>query len=117
MEGTDRKNKRRQEHRNGTKAFWRETARLMEGEDIYSEANLTRMRHGQAPRRLALIRHKVTGETIEFHAPEELHHPFGYKPDVPYGDQFIVPVYPWRHSEIDEDRHFNWEFVQWVGFQ
>lgn len=117
MNHEKRKNDRRKVHRAGAKAYWRETAHLFEGEEIYSEENLTRMRHGMAPRRLALIQHQKTGERVEFHAPEELHHPFGYNPNLPYTAQFIVPLYPWRHADVDESRKFPWDFVEWRGFQ
>lgn len=113
---TDRKPER-QAHRNHTRRYWKERAQEEKHSGRYSEENLTRMRRGLAPRRLALLRSTVTGETVEFHAPIELHHVFGISGDYPQEEQTIIELYPWDHAACDEERNFSWKFVQWVGFQ
>lgn len=117
MTSEQRKNKRRQAHRNFTKSYWRQAAREEDTSWEYSPENITRMKMGKAPRRLALIEHVSTGERIEYHAPVELHHVFGMQEDTPQEDQTIVELWPWQHAATDPDRKFSWEFVEWRGFQ
>lgn len=107
----------RQAHRTNSKRYWKQKAEQFARTGVFSEENLTRMRRGLAPRRLAKLAHKETGEVIEFHAPIELHHVFGNKAEIPQEEQTLVEVYPWQHAQVDEDRRFKWNFVQWVGFQ
>lgn len=107
----------RQAHRTHTKRYWKAKGQQIETILSYSPENVNRMQAGYAPRRLAIVRHKVTGKTIETHVPVELHHVFGNRADTPQEDQTLVEVYPWQHAAMDPDRHYHWEFVQWVGFQ
>lgn len=107
----------RQAHRTHSKRYWKNKAEEFATSLIYSPENIARMKMGYPPRRLALIQNNKTGETIEFHAPIELHHVFGIKGDVPQEDQTLVELYPWQHAACDTDRKFGWTFVQWIGFQ
>lgn len=104
-------------HKRNVRKYWKERAQEVGTHLIYSPENITRMNRGLPPRRLALLRNKKTNETVEFHAPIELHHVFGLKDDTPQEDQTLVELWPWQHSACDPDRKFCWEFVQWVGFQ
>lgn len=74
------------------------------------------MKMGKAPRRLALVRHKETGLTLEMHLPLELHHVFGMNTETPQEEQTVVELWPHQHDESDPSRHFNFEFIEWRGF-
>lgn len=113
---TDKKPER-QAHRTHSKRYWKEKAEQYQSSMIYSPENLTRMRRGLSPRRLAQLQNTRTGEVIEYHAPVELHHVFGNKAEQPQEDQTIVELYPWQHAACDDSRHFHWNFIEWRGFQ
>ena len=117
MSKSSRDSQKRQEFKDVRRRHWRSKAKEFGAWLIYSTENLNRMRRGLPPRRLAIIRNKTTGETIEFHAPIELHHIFPLNGDNPVDEQAFIEAYPWQHAQCDPDRKFNWEFVQWVGFQ
>lgn len=113
---TDKKVER-QAHRTHSKRYWKNKALELATSLIYSPENINRMRRGSPPRRLAIIRNIKTGETLEFHAPLELHHVFGINDRSPQEEQTLIELYPWQHADCDDSRKFNWQFVQWVGFQ
>lgn len=103
-------------HRHFMARHWKEIGNSPDAHWSYSPENITRMKMGKAPRRLAVLESTKTGETIEFHAPLELHHVFGIndrKPD----EQTVLELYPWQHAQSDESRHFPWSFVRWIGYQ
>ncbi len=111
-----RKNLRRKSWRAFTKAYWRSAAKDFTRHMSFSEENINRMKMGRAPRRLALVRHKKTGLTIEMHLPVELHHVFGMNLDTPQEEQTVIELFPHQHDATDPSRHFNFEFVEWRGF-
>lgn len=116
MTSEQKKNKRRQEWRHFTRKYWKELAAYLGTEGPYSIENINRMKMGKAPRRLALVRHKKTGLTVEMHLPVELHHVFGMNCDTPQEDQTVIELFPHEHDAADPSRHFNFEFVEWRGF-
>lgn len=117
MSKSSRASYKRVEFKDVRRSYWRKKFQDFVSSMVFSPENLTRMRRGQPPRRLALLRNIKTGETIEFHAPIELHHIFPLTGDKPVEDQAFVEVYPWQHAAVDDSRKFDWEFVQWIGFQ
>ena len=117
MSKSSRDTVKRQGFKDVRRGYWRTIAKANENTGIYSQENLTRMRKGSPPRRLAILRNKTTSETIEFHAPVELHHIFPLNESSPVNEQAFVEVYPWQHAQVDDSRKFNWEFVCWAGYQ
>lgn len=117
MSSSSRDSQKRKSFKEVRRGYWRDKARNFASSMVYSAENITRMRRGLPPRRLALLRNTTTGETIEFHAPVELHHVFPLGEHRPVEEQSFVEVYPWQHASVDEDRKFKWEFVNWIGYQ
>lgn len=116
MTSEQKKNKRRQEWRHFTRKYWKEMAKDITRQMVFSEENVNRMKMGKAPRRLALVQHKTTGLTIEMHLPIELHHVFGMNCDTPQEDQTVIELFPHQHDAADPSRHFNFNFIEWRGF-
>ena len=117
MSKSSRDAKKRTDFKDVRRSYWRDKAKAFASTMVFSQENLTRMRRGMPPRRLCLLRNLKTGETVEYHAPIELHHIFPLNGDKPVEEQAFVEVYPWKHANIDDSRKFHWEFVQWLGFQ
>lgn len=117
MSKSSRASYKRVEFKDVRRSYWRQQVRYWEGTDVYSQENINRMKRGQPPRRLAVIRNKKTQETIEFHAPVELHHIFPLNGDAPIDSQAFIELYPWQHASVDDSRKFNWEFVEWRSFR
>ena len=117
MSKSSRDTKKRTDFKDVRRSYWRDKAKSFATSLVFSQENINRMRRGMPPRRLACIRNIETGETIEFHAPVELHHIFPLNENSPVENQAFVEVYPWQHADIDESRKFKWEFIEWRGFQ
>lgn len=117
MSKSSRDSEKRQDFKETRRRYWRAKAREFATTLSFSVENLNRMRRGLPPRRLAIIRHVETGETIEFHAPIELHHIFPLNGNKLVDEQAFIECYPWQHASVDDSRKFKWEFVCWVGYQ
>lgn len=117
MSKSSRDSQKRQDFKEIRRRHWRAKAKDFATALVFSVENINRMKRGLPPRRLAILRNPQTGETIEYHAPIELHHIFPLNGDQPVEDQAFIECYPWQHAMVDESRKFTWQFVCWAGFQ
>lgn len=98
--------------KNIRRRYWRNEAKQPAALELWGEENVSRMKRGMAPQKVALVTNTDGTEARKVKLSLELHHVFGIR-EVPTDDETVIALWPHHHAQL-EGRDAGYVFSHWV---